>query len=158
MLLLIHINRTDSYCYSHSGTAGRSLGRMEWFQPQLQRAGRLSALTVVTLCFALTHSPLCFLCLLHKPFRHLWSEIEPIAVKGRVNLCLRHWCCLEEQEFKSAPISLTMSWGSCKNSTDFWHSLPLSSQRSCHNLAGEGGGMRCCRLPECSSNCWQGHW
>lgn len=118
MLLLIHINRTDSYCYTQGLQVG-SLGRMELFQPQLQRAGRLSALTVVTLCFALTHSPLCFLWLLHNPFRHLWSEVELIAVKGRVNLCLRHWCCLEEQEFRSAPSSLTRSWGNCKNSTGF---------------------------------------
>lgn len=71
MLLLIHISRTDSYCY----TQGLQVEVWEgWSCSSLSCKGLgdfLSALTVVSLCFALTHSPLCFLCLLHKPFRHL---------------------------------------------------------------------------------------
>lgn len=95
MLLLIHINRTDISSYARSGATGRSLGRMELLQPQLQRAGRLSSQPSPLPSFAFLDplSPLCFLCLLHKPFHHLQSAAAPIAVKGRVTLCLRHYCC-----------------------------------------------------------------
>lgn len=144
MLLLIHISRTDSYCYTHSGTAGRSLGRMELFQLQLQMAGRLPALTLspFALPWPTVHSAFC-----------VCSTNHLGICSQRLNPLLRRegWPCAWDTgaAWKKRSSDLLQAPWPCpgevpKSPQAFGVYFSSASQRSCHNLAGEAGGVCCC--------------